>query len=206
MTKDQSDDRSAAPWLIDDPNQDYMRFLTFQKSENVRPANDNKALALDLIRGASDLAQYILGDPTLRRSIYYYAETTDIPVFRIGSMLCARRSMIDAWIDQKVQQRTAGHGGESQPPTNETQAEGRPKGDLQGAASDSLAAEYLVTAAEIASFLFGDPSLARRVYHLAATSNLPIYRDSKDGPLRARRSELEQWISNQEQNPRGGRK
>ena len=36
--------------------------------------------------------------PKLRRKVYYLAETSRLPVFRIGSKLCARRSVLIAWI------------------------------------------------------------------------------------------------------------
>ena len=56
------------------------------------------ALADDLLRGADEIAEFVFGDPKGRRKIYYLAECSRIPVFRIGSVLCARRSVLLEWI------------------------------------------------------------------------------------------------------------
>jgi hypothetical protein len=55
-------------------------------------------LADDLLRGADEIAEFIFGVRGSRRKIYYLAETSHLPVFRLGSMLCARRSVIERWI------------------------------------------------------------------------------------------------------------
>jgi len=55
-------------------------------------------LADDLLRGADEIAEFIFGNRGSRRKIYYLAECTRLPVFRLGSMLCARRSVIESWI------------------------------------------------------------------------------------------------------------
>ncbi len=55
-------------------------------------------LADDLLRGADEIAEFIFGNKAGRRKIYYLAECTRIPVFRLGSMLCARRSVLERWI------------------------------------------------------------------------------------------------------------
>ena len=61
--------------------------------------NDNPhELADDLLRGADEISQYIFGRKGSRRKIYYLAETSRLPVFRIGSVICARRSVIERWI------------------------------------------------------------------------------------------------------------
>jgi hypothetical protein len=60
----------------------------------------------------------------------------------------------------------------------------------------NLADDVLHGAAEIAEFLFGDRHLRRKVYHLAEKSRLPIFRYG--ARLKARRSTLLQWITDQE--------
>ncbi len=62
---------------------------------------------------------------------------------------------------------------------------------------DSLGDDVLHGAAEIAEFLFGDRRLRRKVYHLAETSRLPVFRYG--ARLNARRSTLLKWIAEQEQ-------
>jgi hypothetical protein len=55
-------------------------------------------LADDLLRGADEIAAFIFGTPESRRKVYYLAECCRLPVFRLGSMLCARRSVLLNWI------------------------------------------------------------------------------------------------------------
>jgi hypothetical protein len=57
--------------------------------------------------------------------------------------------------------------------------------------------DLLRGAAEIAEFLFGNRELRRRVYHLAATSNLTVF-FKLGSTLCARRSTLKRWITEQE--------
>jgi hypothetical protein len=55
-------------------------------------------LADDLLRGADAIAEFIFGARASRRKVYYLAETSHLPVFRLGSVLCARRSVLMRWI------------------------------------------------------------------------------------------------------------
>jgi hypothetical protein len=61
------------------------------------PAPDS-TLAPDLLRGASEIAGFMFGEATLRRRVYHLAETSRLPVFKLGAVLCARRSVLMAWI------------------------------------------------------------------------------------------------------------
>jgi hypothetical protein len=62
------------------------------------PNEAPRELADDLLRGADEIAAFIFGDPGSRRKVYYLAECCRLPVFRLGSMLCARRSVLLNWI------------------------------------------------------------------------------------------------------------
>ncbi len=55
-------------------------------------------LADDILRGADEIAEFIFGSRGSRRKVYYLAECTKLPVFRLGSVLCARRSVLLNWI------------------------------------------------------------------------------------------------------------
>jgi hypothetical protein len=55
-------------------------------------------LAQDLLRGADEIADFLFGDARQRRKVYHLAETSRIPVFRLGSKLCARPTVLIAWI------------------------------------------------------------------------------------------------------------
>jgi hypothetical protein len=52
----------------------------------------------DLITGAAEIADFIFGDTKRVRSVYRLAETTSIPIFKVGAQLGARRSRLTEWM------------------------------------------------------------------------------------------------------------
>lgn len=58
-------------------------------------------LSHDILRGAEQIAAYLFGDAKLRRKIYHLAQTGNLPVFRLGSTLCARKSKLLHWIEEE---------------------------------------------------------------------------------------------------------
>jgi hypothetical protein len=65
---------------------------------NTAPNDTTQPLADDILRGADEIARFIFGERGSRRKVYYLAECTRIPIFRLGSVLCARRSVLLSWI------------------------------------------------------------------------------------------------------------
>jgi len=65
---------------------------------NTVPNDTTQPLADDILRGANEIAKFLFGERASRRKVYYLAECTRIPVFRLGSVLCARRSVLLNWI------------------------------------------------------------------------------------------------------------
>jgi hypothetical protein len=64
--------------------------------------NDNDPqFAQDLLRGAEEIAEFLFGDRKLRRKVYHLAATSNLPVFKLGSMICARRSVLLKWIAEQ---------------------------------------------------------------------------------------------------------
>jgi hypothetical protein len=55
-------------------------------------------LSGDLLKGADEIARFVFGERGSRRKIYYLAETSHLPVFRLGAVLCARKSVVMRWI------------------------------------------------------------------------------------------------------------
>lgn len=55
----------------------------------------------DLLRGADCIASYLFGDARMRRKVYHLAATSNLPVFKLGSMICARRSVLLKWIEDQ---------------------------------------------------------------------------------------------------------
>lgn len=63
----------------------------------------NAEFSDDLLRGADEIAKFLFGENASRRKVYYLAKYTRIPLFRIGSVLCGRRSVLMGWV--KTQER-----------------------------------------------------------------------------------------------------
>lgn len=57
-----------------------------------------QTLAPDLLRGAEEISEFLFGTRNQRRKVYHLAETSKLPLFRLGSLLCARRSVLMDWI------------------------------------------------------------------------------------------------------------
>jgi hypothetical protein len=66
---------------------------------NTVPNETTQPLADDILRGADEIARFLFGERGSRRKVYYLAECTRIPIFRLGSVLCARRSVLLNWIE-----------------------------------------------------------------------------------------------------------
>ncbi len=58
----------------------------------------DRELADDMLRGADEIAKFLFGPNGSRRKVYYLAACTRLPVFRLGTKLCARRSVLLGWI------------------------------------------------------------------------------------------------------------
>ena len=59
-------------------------------------ANDN--ISADILRGAEAIDEY-LGFP--RRAVYHAVSKGHLPSFRVGDIVCARKSTLAAWIAQQ---------------------------------------------------------------------------------------------------------
>ncbi|MCP3439809.1 DNA-binding protein [Bradyrhizobium sp. CCGUVB14] len=55
-------------------------------------------VASDILRGANEIAEFIYGRRSARRAVYHLVEKNRIPHFRIGTSICARKSVLLAWI------------------------------------------------------------------------------------------------------------
>ena len=65
-----------------------------RKQSDESHADAKQELAGDLLVGAAAIAQFMFGNENERRRIYSLAERGQLPVFRLGSILCARKSTI----------------------------------------------------------------------------------------------------------------
>ncbi len=68
------------------------------------PDHEPEALADDLLEGAGAIAEFMFGDAKLRKKVYYLRQSSRLPLFHIGTRLCARKSTLLRWI--KVQEES----------------------------------------------------------------------------------------------------
>jgi hypothetical protein len=75
-----------------------------------RPLDQSNALHVDILRGATQIAEFLFGTTSAKgvRRVYHLAETSKIPVFKLGSVLCARRSVLVGWIASQEARSTQG--------------------------------------------------------------------------------------------------
>jgi hypothetical protein len=68
-------------------------------------ASPAPALASDLLKGAEQIATFMFGDPAERRQVYHLASEVApqdrLPVFRLGAVICARKSTLLAWVAER---------------------------------------------------------------------------------------------------------
>ena len=55
----------------------------------------------DMLQGADAISEFMFGDASKRRRVYWLAERGNLPVFRLGNCLCARRSKILEYIESQ---------------------------------------------------------------------------------------------------------
>jgi hypothetical protein len=64
-------------------------------------------LGTDLLRGADEIAEFVFGDRKHRRKVYYLTGDAKIqmPHFKLGSVICARKSTLLQWIENQERVR-----------------------------------------------------------------------------------------------------
>ncbi len=62
------------------------------------PARRTPDRQLDVLKGAAAIAEFLFGTKRRRREVYYLVERNGLPHFKMGTMICARTSTIEAWI------------------------------------------------------------------------------------------------------------
>ena len=76
-----------------------------QQEMRAGPATEEACptLAEDLLRGADAIALFVFGDAKARRKVYYYASEAKVrmPTFRMGNVICARKSKLIDWIERQ---------------------------------------------------------------------------------------------------------
>ena len=53
----------------------------------------------DVLYGAEEIAAFVFGDAKHRRRVYSRVASGQLPVFRIGASICARKSVLLGWME-----------------------------------------------------------------------------------------------------------
>ena len=71
------------------------------------PGADTMTIGDDLLHGAEAIAVFVFGSAKHRRKVYYYASDARVrmPVFRIGNVICARKSKLMEWVEVQESRR-----------------------------------------------------------------------------------------------------
>ena len=64
-------------------------------------SDDEPEFAKDMLRGADEIAQFLFGAEAMRRKVYHLVATSNLPVFKLGSMICARKSVLLKWVEEQ---------------------------------------------------------------------------------------------------------
>jgi hypothetical protein len=64
-------------------------------------SDDEPKIAADMLRGADEIAEFLFGDKEDRRKVYHLVATSNLPVFKLGAMICARKSILLRWIAEQ---------------------------------------------------------------------------------------------------------
>ena len=64
-------------------------------------AGNGDRLADDLLFGAAAIADFLYGSPEFRRKVYHLTATSRLPTFKLGSVRCARPSVLREWIAEQ---------------------------------------------------------------------------------------------------------
>jgi hypothetical protein len=78
---------------LDDDGQERLRSDT----ANAAGPDEN----LDLLIGAESIATFMFNDPEKTRQVYHVWESHDLPAFKVGKALWARRKSIVKWIEAR---------------------------------------------------------------------------------------------------------
>ena len=84
--------------------------------QSLAPANDAAtdmpSIGDDLLRGADEIAKFVFGDVKHRRKVYYLTGDAKkgLPYFKMGSLVCARKSTLLNWIAEQEEQQSRRYG------------------------------------------------------------------------------------------------
>ena len=79
-----------------------------ESAAHMDSAKASPALAGNILHGADANAEFLYGDRKSRRKVYHLVESANLPVFRLGINICARKSVLLEWIGRQEQDHAIG--------------------------------------------------------------------------------------------------
>ncbi|MDR3471224.1 MAG: DNA-binding protein [Devosia sp.] len=73
--------------------------------DRVAGNENDPSFAEDLLRGAEEIAAFLYNDASLRRRVYHLIANSNLPTFKLGSMLHARKSILLRWVEAQENRR-----------------------------------------------------------------------------------------------------
>ena len=77
-------------------------------------SEDETDFAKDMLRGAETISAWLYGNSGQRRKVYHLVATSNIPIFKLGSMICARKSVLLRWVETQEGR----HANDNHPPSH----------------------------------------------------------------------------------------
>jgi hypothetical protein len=74
----------------------------------VSPTPDAEQSLNDLLEGAEAISAFLYGTPQRAQKIYHMSRTSRLPTFKLGGILCARKSIILEWISEQEHRSVKG--------------------------------------------------------------------------------------------------
>lgn len=68
---------------------------------NSHHKDSSSSLSGDLLEGAEAIAVYLFGDAKAKRKVYHLDDRGELPTFRLGAKIFARKSTIVRWIAEQ---------------------------------------------------------------------------------------------------------
>lgn len=77
----------------------------------ITPENQPSDTDRDILVGAAAIAEFMFGDASMRRQIYYRAERGELPHFHWGNCICSTRTAILRMVARLMQDSDDQRGG-----------------------------------------------------------------------------------------------
>src|SRR5690349_15098370 len=79
----------------------FLNIFVFELRPNGEPERSMDGFGTDILTGADEVSEFLFGTRGKRRRIYALVGAKRIPFFKIGGVVCARKSRLRKWIEDQ---------------------------------------------------------------------------------------------------------